>query len=228
VPQSLPAVSIAIDDNTDSTKESDCEYASEHDADGGLCMEDDVDTVLGIDLDVNVDMEMHCDDEEEDNEERKDQEKDEEEEDEEEDENEDNGKEPQMIGQGEMEKTSSDDVDTMVDNQPTVLPEQGQEFREHTPYPQPPLSALRPATPDPRLRPRTWENHTLSRLECLGLVLLQKPGPAVPTLPEDEGAGKPMDINVNQQLVRISVGGISLPEVLSPISQSVRHAPTAK
>jgi hypothetical protein len=45
--------------------------------------------------------------------------------DEDEEEDEDNGKEPRTIGQGEMVNTSADDVDTMVDDEPTVLPEQG-------------------------------------------------------------------------------------------------------
>ena len=57
----------------------------------------------------------------------------EEDEDEEEDQDEDDGKEPQTIGQGEMVNTSADDVDTIIDDQPIVLPEQGQEMREHTP-----------------------------------------------------------------------------------------------
>jgi hypothetical protein len=45
--------------------------------------------------------------------------------DKEEQEDEDNGKEPLTIGQGEMINTSADDVDTMVDDELTVLPEQG-------------------------------------------------------------------------------------------------------
>jgi hypothetical protein len=40
-------------------------------------------------------------------------------------EDEDNGKEPLTIGQGEMVNISADHVDTMVDDEPTVLPEQG-------------------------------------------------------------------------------------------------------
>jgi len=56
-------------------------------------------------------------------------------EDEEEDMDEDDGKEPQTIGQGEMVNTSADDVDTMVDDQPIVLPEQCQEMREQIPRP---------------------------------------------------------------------------------------------
>jgi len=58
-----------------------------------------------------------------------------------EDEVEDDGKEPQTISQGEMVNTSADDVDTMVDNQPLVLPEQGQKMSDHTPWPQPTASA---------------------------------------------------------------------------------------
>jgi hypothetical protein len=53
--------------------------------------------------------------------------------DEDEEEDEDNGKEPGIIRQGEMVNTSADDVDTMVDDEPTVLPEQGQEMHDHTP-----------------------------------------------------------------------------------------------
>lgn len=44
----------------------------------------------------------------------------------------DDGKEPQTISQEEMVHTSADDIDTMVANQPSVLPEQRQEMREHT------------------------------------------------------------------------------------------------
>jgi hypothetical protein len=38
-----------------------------------------------------------------------------------------------MIGQGEMGTSLADDVDIMVDEQPMLLPEQGQRIREHTP-----------------------------------------------------------------------------------------------
>jgi hypothetical protein len=37
-----------------------------------------------------------------------------------------------MIGQEQMVNSSADEIDTRVDNQPIVLPEQGQEMREHT------------------------------------------------------------------------------------------------
>jgi hypothetical protein len=43
-----------------------------------------------------------------------------------------------MIRQGEMVNTSPHNVDTMVDKQPIVLSDQGQEVREHTTRPQPP------------------------------------------------------------------------------------------
>jgi hypothetical protein len=136
--------------------------------------------------------------------------------DEDEEEDEDNGKEPRTIGQGEMVNTSADDVDTMVDDEPTVLPEQGQEMREHTPRPQPPAPAPRPQTPEPPPRPRTPETHTLSGLEFLGLVTPQKPRPAAPTLREAEAAGNTSDVDVEQQLLGESAGGDSLPDVPLP------------
>ena len=46
-----------------------------------------------------------------------------------------------MTGQGEMVTTSANDGDTIVVDQPIVLPEQGQEMREDTPWPQPPVPA---------------------------------------------------------------------------------------
>jgi hypothetical protein len=99
----------------------------------------------------------------------------EEDEDEEEDQDEDDGKEPRTLGQGEMVNTSADDVDTMVDDQPIVLPEQGQEMRKSSPRLQPPAPAPRPQTPEPRPRPQTPETHPVSGLEHLGLVRLQTP-----------------------------------------------------
>ena len=57
----------------------------------------------------------------EDAEEDKDQEEDK---DEEQDKDEDDGKEPRTIGQGEMVITSADNVDSMVEDEPIVLPEQ--------------------------------------------------------------------------------------------------------
>jgi hypothetical protein len=202
-------VSISSDDDTDST-ESDGEYDSELDPDVDMRMEDDVDAPDGVDLDGDVDMERDGDDEEEEDEKKED------EEEEEVDEDEDDGKEPRTIGQGEMVNTSADDVDTMVDDQPIVLPEQCQEMREHTPRPQPPAPAPRPQTPEPPPRPRTPETHTLSGLEFLGLVTPQKPRPAAPTLREAEAAGNTSDVDVDQQLLIESAGGDSLPDVPLP------------
>jgi hypothetical protein len=126
---------MSSDDDTESTK-SDGEYASQRNSDVGMCMEDDVDAPDGVDLDGDVEKERDCEHEEDEVE------KDEKEEkvvdgDEEEDEDEDNGNEPWTIGQGEMVNTSADDADTMVEDQPTVVPEQGQEMREHPTRPQP-------------------------------------------------------------------------------------------
>jgi len=141
-------------------------------------------------------------------------------EDEEEDKDEDDGKEPRIIGEGEIANTSADDVDTIVYDEPIMLPEQGQEMREHTPRPQPLAPAPRPQTPEPHPRPRTPETHPLSGLEHLGLVTPQKPRPAVPTLREAEAAGNTsdvdVDVDVDQQLQIESAGGDSLPNVPLP------------
>jgi len=206
---------MSSDDDTDSTEESDREYDSERDSDVDLHMEDDVDAPDSIDLDGDVDMERDGDDEEEDDEAEED-EKEEEEQDEDNDEDEDDGKEPRTIGQREMVNTSADDVDTMVDNQPTVRPAQGQEMREHTPRPQHPAPALRAPTPEPGPWPGTPVTHPLSGLEFWWLVTLQKPRPAAPTLREAETAGNTMDVNVHQQLLGELAGADSLPNVPLP------------
>jgi len=168
-----------------------------------------VDAPDGVDIEGDVDMEWDGDDREDQEEED---EREEEVVDEDEEEDEDNGKEPWTIGQGEMVNSSAHDVDTMVDNERTVLPEQGQEMREHTPRPQPPASAPRPQTPEPPPQPRTPETHTLSALEFLGLVTPQKPHPATPTLLEAEAAGNTSDIDVEQQPLAESAGGDGLPD----------------
>ena len=120
-----------------------------------------------------------------------------------------------------MVNTSADDADTMVDYQPTVLPEQGQQMHEYTPQPQPPAPAPRPQTLEPRPRPRTPETHNLSKLEFLDCVRPQQPRPAAPTLQEAEAAGNISDIDVVQQLLGESAGGdslldVRLPDVLLP------------
>jgi hypothetical protein len=216
-------VSISSNDDTDSNEKSDGEYDSEHDPDVDMRMEDDVDAPDGVDLDGDVDMERDGDDDEEEDEEEEDEEKEDEveveeedEEEEEEDKHEDDGKEHRRIGQGEMINTSADNADTMVDDEPTVLPKQGKEMRDHTPRPQPPAPAPRPQTPEPSPRLRTPETHTLSGLEFLGPVTPQIPRPAAPTLREAEAAGNTLDVNVEQQLLGESAGGDSLPDVPLP------------
>jgi hypothetical protein len=190
-------------------------------------MEDDVDAPDGVNLDGDVDLKRDGDDDEEEDEDEEDEDKEdeveveEEDEDEEEDKDEDDGKEPRTIGLGGMVNTSADDADTMVDDEPTVLPEQGQEMREHTPRAQPPAPAPRPQTPEPSPRPRTPETHTLSGLEFLGLVTPQTPCPAALTLRDDESAGNTSDVHVEQQLLGESEGGdrlhnVPLPDVPLP------------
>jgi len=168
-----------------------------------------VDTPDGVDIDGDVDIVRDGEDEEDEEEED---EKEEEVVDEDEEEDEDNGKEPRTIGQGEMVYTSADDADTVIDDEPTVLPEKGQEMLEHTPRPQPPAPAPRPQTPEPPPRPRTPATHTLSGLEFLVVVTSQKPRPAAPTLREAEAAGNPSDVDVEQQQLVESAGGDGLPD----------------
>jgi len=217
-------MSISSDDDTDSTKKSDSEYDSEHDSDVDMGMEDDVDTPDCIDIDGDVDMEWDGDNEaekdkvekDEEEEDEKEQEEEEEDEDEEEDENEDDGKQPRTIGQGETVNPSADNGDTVVDDQPNVLREHGQKMREHTPWTQPPASAIRPQTPEPRPQPQIPETHPLSGLEHLGLVTPQQPRPAVQTCREAEAAGNTTDVDVDQQLLSELVRGDSLPDVPLP------------
>jgi len=204
-------LSISSEDDTDST-ELDGEYDSELDPDVDMRKEDDVDAPDGVDLDSDVHMESDGDNDEEKDEEKEDEKVvEEEDEDEEEDQDEDDGKELRTLGQGEMVNTSADDVDTMVDDQPIVLPEQGQEMCEHI---------TRPQSPEPRPRPRTPETHPLSGLEHLRLATPQKPRPAVPTLREAQAARNTsdvvVDVDVDQQLQIESAGGDSLPNVPLP------------
>jgi hypothetical protein len=174
-------------------------------------LDPDLDAPDVVDLDGDVDMERDGEDEED--EEEEDEKEEDEKEEEVVDEDENNGKEPRTIGQGEMVNTSADDADTMVDDQPTVLPQQGQEMCEHTPWPQPPAPAPRPQPPEPRPQPRTLETHTLNGLEFLGFVTPQKLRPAAPTPQEAEAAGNISDVDVEQQLPGESAGGDSLPNI---------------
>ena len=135
-------MSISSDDDTHTT-ESHSKYDSQCDPDVDLCMEDDENKQDGIDIDCDVDMERDDDNYEEEDEEEEDEE--------EEDEDEDDGKEPRTTGQGEMVNPSANAVDTMVEDQPIVRPNQGQETREHSSQQQPPAPAPWPQTPE--LRP---------------------------------------------------------------------------
>jgi hypothetical protein len=177
-------------------------------------MEDDVDAQDSIDLDGDVDMERDGEDEEDEEEED---EKEVEVVDEDEEEDENNGKEPQTIGLGELVNASADDADTMVDDPPTMLPEQGQEMHEHTPRPQPPAAAPWPPTLEPRPRPRNQETDTLTGLEFMGLRTQQNPRPAAPTLRIAKAAGNISDLDVEQQLLGEMAGGDSLPDVRPPV-----------
>jgi hypothetical protein len=163
-------------------------------------MEDDVDVKDGIGLDTNVDMERHGDDDEEEDELLDDEKKD----DEKEDRDENDGKEPRMIGQGEMVNTSTDNADAMRDHELTVLPEliqqmeQGQEMRKHTPRPKAVEPVRQPETPEPPPRTPNPETHTLSRPVLLRLMTAQNPRPAAQTLRKAEAARNTVDVNVER------------------------------
>jgi len=109
----------------------------------------------------------------------------------------------------------------MVDDQPIVLPEQGQEMRVHTPWPQPPAPATQPQTPEPHPRPWAPETHPRSGLQHLGLLTAQKPHLAAPNLREAGPAGNTSDVDVDQQLLSESAGCNSLPDV--PLPDAPRH-----
>jgi hypothetical protein len=111
-------VSTSSDDDTDSTEESVSEFDSELDPFVNMHVQDDQNAPDGNDFEGNVDMEREFDDEVEEDELEDDEEA--------EDEDEEDAKEPLTIGQGEMVNASADDVETMVDDQPTVLLEQRQ------------------------------------------------------------------------------------------------------
>jgi len=159
-------MSISSDDDTDTT-ELDGKYDSELHPDVDMRMEDDVDALDGVDLDVDVKMERDHEDEEDEESEEK-QEEEEVNEDEEEDEDEDNGKELRTIGPGEIVKSPADAADTMVDDQPTVLPELGQDMREHTPWPQPTVPAPQPQTLEPHPQPTNSGNSHPQRAGVAG------------------------------------------------------------
>jgi hypothetical protein len=215
--EASPAMSITSKDDTDSTK-SDTHFDSSHEPDGDLHIKNDVDAPEGVDVDGDVHMQRDGDNEEaEDKEgEEEDKVKENEEEKEDEDEDEDDSKEPRTIRQGEMVNTSADDVDTIVDNQPIVRPEQGQEMRDDTLRPQPPVHAPQPHSLEPCSRPRTPETHPLNGLEHSDLQTPPKPRPAEPSLIEANAAGTTSDVDVDQQVQGESACGDSLPDVPLP------------
>jgi hypothetical protein len=185
--------------------ESDSKFYSEFDPDVDMGKEDDVDALDGVDFDGNEDKARDGDNEVEEDEKQEDKEQD--------DEDEDDGKNTQTIAQGEMVNTWAAEVDTMVDDQQIVVLGQGQEKREHTPQPQPPAPVRRTQTLEPHPRPQTPGTHPLRGLEHLGLVMLQKPRPAVPTLREAETAGNTLDLDKDQQLLIAAAGVDSLSHV---------------
>jgi len=161
-------------------------------------LKDDGDAPDGIDLDGDVHMIKDGDDEVEEDEEEEDEEeedKEQEDEDEEEDKDEVDGKEPQTLGQGVMVNQSADNVDTIVEDQPIVLPEQGQKMWEHNQWPH---------SPECRTWPWTPETHPFSKLEHLGLVRPPKPRSVVPTLREVDDAWNTSDVDVALQIGRLS------------------------
>jgi len=100
-----------------------------------------------------------------------------------------------------MVNTLAYDVHAMVDDQPIVLPELGQEMHELTLWPQPPAAGPRPQTEEPCPQPRTPETHPVSGLQCLGLLMPQNPRSAVPTQREAKAARNPSDVDVEEQLL---------------------------
>ena len=152
-PEGSPTVSICPDDVTDSAEESECEDDSEYNSDVDICMEDNMEATDGIDLDGHVNIERDSDDEDEEGEAEEGEEKQDEVEEDDDDEDEDDGKDPWTIGQGEMENTSADDVDTIVDDQILLLPEQLQDDPQINPTAT--SSSTYPTVTKPEASPKT-------------------------------------------------------------------------
>ena len=198
------AVSVSSDNDTNSAEEHDSEPASDMDK----RMEVDADAQSGVDFDGEVDMGRDGDNEVEEDEE--------EEEDEEWENNELDSEERRTIGQGEIVTKSADDTDSMVDNQPSMLPEEGQEMSKHTRWPQPPAPVDRAQIPSCFSPLRTLGNHPVRGLEHFGRRTSQKPPPAAPNLQEAEAAENTSDVDMDQQQLSKSAGGDSLCDV--PVS----------
>jgi len=132
----------------------------------------------------------------------------------------------------------ANNADTKVDDQAIVLPDHGQEIREHTPRPQPLAPAPWTKSPDTPTRPRTLEIHRFCGLENIELGIPQKTRPAVPTVQEAETAGTTSNVDMDHQLLIESACGdnrsnlplpnVHLPRTLSPMSLSQRHVRMAR
>jgi C1A family cysteine protease len=123
-------MSVSPDADMDCSKESECEYDSTPYSDVDMHMQDDLDPPDGGELDGNFDTGQVTADKTEEVEE----EEEEMAQHENEGEDDDNGKEPQTIGQAGMVNTSAENVGNWVDDQPILLPEQGQEMYKHSPW----------------------------------------------------------------------------------------------
>jgi len=126
--------SISTYDDTYCAEESGSKSGSRYESDVDLRMEDDVHAPAGIDLDGDVDIEWDGADEDEEDDQEKDEEDEDEEKEEEEDEDENEGKEHRTIGQWVIANISADNVDSIVDDRRILLPAQGQQIREQTPW----------------------------------------------------------------------------------------------
>jgi hypothetical protein len=72
-----------------------------------------------------------------------------------------------------MVNTSANNVDTIVDDQPTLLLVQGPEMCKCIPQPQSPTPAQRPPIPNPPARQHTPNTHSLSGPKFFRLVTPQ-------------------------------------------------------
>ena len=105
-----------------------------------------------------------------------------------------------MRGKREMVNSSADDANTIVDDEQTMLPEQGQEKCDHIRQLQLPAHTLRLKTPEPPTRPPTPQTHTLSGRVFLEVMTPYTYHPAAQSLREAEAAGNSLDFNVQQQI----------------------------
>jgi len=120
--------------------------------------------------------------------------------------------------------TWSDDVDTMVDDEPIVLSEHSQEMCEHTPQPEHPAPPRWLQTLESCAELHTPENYSLSGQDHLGHVMLQKPRPPVPSLLHGDPAGNTSVVHLDQQLLGESTGG----DCPYNISRADEHRPEVR